>query len=77
MQHSIVTFVDPDNNVKITINFEYDLEKKVLNYEPVIEPELEQGKDYGLNLYLANMFLTTLQPKTEEIDDTEENTNGD
>lgn len=61
MQKSIVTFNDPDNNRTITVNFSHDTDSQTLDYQVNAEPEMVEGEDYGLNLFLANMFLESLQ----------------
>lgn len=69
MQHSIVTFQDPDNDRSIKINFEYDDVKQMVDYKVECTPEMEQGIDYGFNLFLASYLLNGLkdQSKSENI----------
>lgn len=64
MQRSIVTFVNPDvENAKITLSFEYNEEKKTLDYNI----DLGENKDKELDFsgYLATCFLNQLQAQAK------------
>ena len=73
MQHSTVTFHDPDNDRKIIVAFEYDDDKKIVDYKVDCQPEMTEGVDYGFNLFLVNYLLNGLRASgTQEETQVEE-----
>lgn len=64
MENAVVTFVNPDSeNTKIQLTFEYDREKKTLNWNSTFEKESDEKLDFiG---YLAAIFINTLSHQGE------------
>lgn len=76
MEKTTVTF--KGENREIVINFELAEETGDLNYQVQVTPPFEDEdaiNNGGLTIYLANMFLGSLQTPAEFVDD--ENTTPD
>lgn len=69
-----VTTTFKSENREIVVNFELNEETENLNYNVTVDPPFETEDDLnngGLVVYLANMFLGSLQTPTEFITDAE------
>lgn len=81
MEKTTVTF--KGENREITVNFELTEETGDLNYQVQVTPPFENEdaiNNGGLTVYLANMFLASLQTPTEFVEDkdtTNEETNAE
>lgn len=76
MEKTTVTF--KGENREIVVNFELTEETGDLNYQVQVTPPFEDEdaiNNGGLTVYLANMFLGSLQTPAEFVDD--ENTTPD
>ena len=76
MEKTTVTF--KGENREIVVNFELTEETGDLNYQVQVTPPFEDEdaiNNGGLTIYLANMFLGSLQTPAEFVDD--ENTTPD
>lgn len=76
MEKTTVTF--KGENREIVVNFELTEETGDLNYQVQVTPPFEDEdaiNNGGLTIYLANMFLGSLQTPAEFVDD--ENTTQD
>ena len=70
MEKTTVTF--KGENREIVINFELTEETGDLNYQVQVTPPFEDEdaiNNGGLTIYLANMFLGSLQTPAEFVDD--------
>lgn len=70
MEKTIVTF--KGENREIVVNFELTEETGDLNYQVQVTPPFEDEdaiNNGGLTIYLANMFLGSLQTPAEFVDD--------
>jgi len=74
MENAEIKFINRDTNREITIEMHYDETEKTLDYNTTIFPELPEGENGGLALFLANMFLNMLQgPSQDNAESTEVN----
>ena len=72
MEKVTVTF--KGENREIDVNFELNQETADLNYQVAVNPPFESENDInngGLVVYLANMFLGSLQTPAEFVSDEE------
>lgn len=70
MEKTTVTF--KGENREIVVNFELTEETGDLNYQVQVTPPFEDEdaiNNGGLTIYLANMFLGSLQTPAEFVDD--------
>lgn len=70
MEKTTVTF--KGENREINANFELNSETGDLNYQITVDPPFETEDDInngGLTVYLANMFLGSLQTPAEFVSD--------
>ena len=70
MEKTTVTF--KGENREIVVNFELTEETGDLNYQVQVPPPFEDEdaiNNGGLTIYLANMFLGSLQTPAEFVDD--------
>lgn len=70
MEKVTVTF--KGENREIGVNFELNQETADLNYQVTVDPSFESEDDInngGLVVYLANMFLGSLQTPAEFVSD--------
>lgn len=74
MEKIKVTFENVETNQKFIVDFKHDPETKTLDFKVTPEPEFDPKQDYGLNMYMANMFLSMLTETAEnqETDKIEE-----
>lgn len=72
MEKVTVTF--KGENREINVNFELNHETSDLNYQVTVDPPFASEEDLnngGLTVYLANMFLGSLQTPAEFVSDEE------